>query len=106
MEFIWLFIGMAVGAAFTWLILRNKTAAAVGVDPVLLADAEKQKAVALQQAEDLRGQLLKSENEMGKIRSELSSALSDSARAQAQLKAMDERMAEHKSDLGYIRQQM
>jgi DNA recombination protein RmuC len=106
MEFIWLLIGIAVGAAFTWLILRNKTAAAVGVDPVLLADAEKQKAVALQQAEDLRGQLAKSENEMGKLRSELSSALSDTARAQAQLKAMDERMAEHKSDLENIRQQM
>lgn len=106
MEFIWLLIGIAVGAAFTWLILRNKTAAVVGVDPVLLAEAEKQRAVALQQVEDLRGQLLKSENEMGKIRSELSSALSDSARAQAQLKAMDERMAEHKSDLENIRQQM
>ena len=106
MELVFLLTGVLLGGLAVWLVLKSKLSALQSVDPQRIVQAERDLAVAKQQGEDLRLQVLKSESELEKPRDALSKAMSETAATQAQAKATQQRLEEHHRELETLRQQM
>ena len=106
MELVFLLTGVLLGGLAVWLVLKSKLSALQSVDPQRIVQAERDLAVAKQQGEDLRLQVLKSESELEKSRDALSKAMSETAATQAQAKATQQRLEEHHRELETLRQQM
>lgn len=106
LDLIYLLVGILIGVIAAWLVFRSQLKQAIGIDPAVVAEADKQRAVALQQLEDARLQLLKAEGNLNSLRTELSESNSTKVQAESTAKALEERLNEHRKELETIRQQM
>ncbi len=106
MNLIYLLAGICVGGLLAWLILRLRDAGNKGVDAVLYAETERKLAVALQQTEDLRKDILRSENKLLALQTELNETLSMKVKAESSAQVMEERLKEHRAELENLRQLM
>ncbi|MBL7924761.1 MAG: DNA recombination protein RmuC [Bacteroidia bacterium] len=106
MEWMNLLLGLLLGALISWLYFKSLKNSSPGVPPELLSEAEKQKAVALQQLEDARQQLLKVETTALQLRSELAETVSQKVKSESAAQALEARLEDQRKDLESIRQQM
>jgi DNA recombination protein RmuC len=103
-DLIYLFVGILIGAVAAGLIFKSKTPQ--GVSPQLFSDLDKQKAVALQQLEDAKSQLLKRENDLKSLQTELTSVTAENARVKESYQSLDEKLKVQQSDLELLQSQM
>lgn len=106
MELVFLLTGLALGALSVWAIIRARFSAQIGVDPVRLAETERELAVVRQQAIDLRLQLQARDDDQRKLQEQLTVSAAEVAAAKTQASALETRLTEHKTELEQIRLQL
>lgn len=106
MDLIYLFVGLILGALGTWLIAKSKYSISNSIDPKSFQELDKQNAILEQQLNDSRQIVVRSEEELKQLRGKINFLSSEKAALTSDHKSLQERMAEHKSELDALQLQM
>ncbi len=106
MDLIYLFVGLILGALSAWLIAKSKYSISNSIDPKSFQELDKQNAILEQQLNDSRQIVVRSEEELKQLRGKINFLSSEKAALTSDHKSLQERMAEHKSELDALQLQM
>ena len=106
MDLIYLFVGLILGALGTWLIAKSKYSISNSIDPKSFQELDKQNAILEQQLNDSRQIVVRSEEELKQLHGKINFLSSEKAALTSDHKSLQERMAEHKSELDALQLQM
>ena len=97
MELLYLMLGVVVGAILSYLMMKIRTKEEVNAASTVTMNAEKEKAVLLQQVDGLRVQLEKAEQIVKAMQTELIEVNASKVKAETVAQAMEARLTEHRN---------
>ena len=106
MDLLYLVVGIVVGTLISYLFLKMRSKDDLNNSASLTMNVEREKAVLLQQVEDLRGQVVKAEQVSHALQIELKELNASKVKAETVAQSLETRLTEHKSELETIRVQM
>ena len=106
MDLLYLVVGIVVGTLISYLFLKMRLKDDLNNSATLTMNVEREKAVLLQQVEDLRGQVVKAEQVSHALQIELKELNASKVKAETVAQSLETRLTEHKSELETIRVQM
>ncbi|MBK9638442.1 MAG: DNA recombination protein RmuC [Bacteroidetes bacterium] len=106
MDLMYLIVGIVVGALLSYLFLKMRSKDDLNNASSLTMNVEREKAVLLQQVDDLRGQVVKAEQISNSLQIELKELNASKVKAETVAQSLEARLTEHKSELETIRVQM
>ena len=98
MDLLYLLMGIVVGTLISYLFFKMRSKDVLNDSAVLTMNVEKEKAVLLQQVNDLRSQMLKVEQLSQTLQTELKDVNASKVKAETVAQALETRLTEHKND--------
>ena len=106
MDLLYLVVGIVVGTLISYLFLKMRSKDDLNNSASLTMSVEREKAVLLQQVDDLRSQVIKAEQLSQTLQNELKELNASKVKAETVAQALETRLTEHKNELETIRVQM